>query len=918
MRIIIQILFLLCIGVAQAQVLKVTPSFPGEDDSVTIIFNASSGNGGLNNFTAPVFAHTGLITSKSTSGTDWKYVQGNWGTFDNKVLMTSLGNNLYQIKFHIRSFYGLPSGEKALKMAFVFRSQDGTKSGRESDGSDIFYSINSGGFNASISSYTGTYTFGKLGDSILISGASSSTSKLEISINGVSVKKDSGTSISYKYGINSTCVNVAVFSAFNGTVTIYDTLYIVTPDLTNIATWPAGAEDGITYLSSNKIRFSLFAPGKQFVYVIGDFNNWTPSCTYQLHRTPDANHFWLDISGFVPGKEYAFQYLVDGTIKIADPYSQVVLDPNNDNNISSSTYPNILKFPSGTTSGILTLLTPGKSSYTWQSTTYKRPAKTDLVVYEMLIRDFVSAKNFKTIKDTLGYLKRLGINCIELMPVTEFEGNNSWGYNVSFHGALDKEYGTIDDFKKLIDECHKNNIAVVMDVVFNHAFSQNSLCQLYWDPVNFRPAANNPWLNVVEKHPYNVGYDFNHESAATQYYMDKILKYWMEEFKIDGFRFDLSKGFTQKNTGSDVGAWGQYDQSRIDLLKRMGTKLFATDKDAFLILEHFADNSEEKLLSDFGFMLWGNLVHDYTEGSMGYTSNFNWGSYKDRGWAEPNVMTYLESHDEERIMFKNITSGNSNGTYNIRNLETATKRLELVGTFFFTIPGPKMFWQFAELGYDISINQNGRLGNKPINWNYQFNKNRKNLYDVWSSLIKLKTEEPIFETKDYSVNLSGFGKTIYLNSSDQNVAIAGNFNVIPLALTVNFQKIGKWYEFFTGDSIEITTTQRIVSLAPGEYRLYSTQRFNSLKKPLGSKTILTNQIKVYPNPANTFIYIELVENNRTENAAVDLIDPKGTIILSAKLSERINKIDLPQIAKGIYYLRFSTEQGVFYKTCILN
>jgi len=918
MRIIIQMLLLFCAGIAQAQILKVTPNFPGENDTVTIIYNAALGNGGLKNFTSPVFAHTGLITTKSSSGTDWKYVQGTWGAFDNRVLMTSLGNNEYRIKFHLRSFYGLPSGEKALKMAFVFRNQDGSKVGREGDGSDIFYTINSGGFNAAISSHTGTYTFGKLGDSILISGASSAAAKLDISINGVSVKKDSGTTLSFKYGINSTCINVAVFSAFNGSVTIYDTLYIVTPDLSDVAPWPAGAEDGITYLSSNKIRFSLYAPGKEFVYVIGDFNNWTPSCTYQLHRTPDANRFWLDISGFMPGKEYAFQYLVDGSIKIADPYSQVVLDQNNDIYISSSTYPNILKFPFGTTSGILTLLTPGKASYTWQSAAYKRPAKTDLVVYEMLIRDFVAEKNFKTIKDTLGYLKRLGINCIELMPVTEFEGNNSWGYNVSFHGALDKEYGTIDDFKKLIDECHKYNIAVVMDVVFNHAFSQNSLCQLYWDQANFRPASNNPWLNVVEKHPFNVGYDFNHESTATQYYMDKILKYWVDEFKIDGFRFDLSKGFTQKNTGSDVGAWGQYDQSRIDLLKRMGSKLFALDKDAFLILEHFADNSEEKVLSDFGFMFWGNLVHDYSEASKGYTSSLNWASYKERGWADPNLMTYLESHDEERIMYKNLTAGNSNGTYNVKNLETALKRMELAGTFFFTIPGPKMFWQFGELGYDISINQNGRLGNKPIYWNYQLNKNRKNLYDVWSSLIKLKTEEPIFETKDYSVNLLGLGKTIYLNSSDQNVAIAGNFNVVPMALTVNFQKIGKWYEFFTGDSIEITSVQKVFSLAPGEYRLYSTKRFTSLKKPLGVKTHSSNQIKVYPNPAKTVIYIEMQEINWNEKATVELIDPKGKLLLTANLFERINQVDMPEMSKGVYYLRFTTNQGVYYKTCILD
>ena len=93
----------------------------------------------------------------------------------------------------------------------------------------------------------------------------------------------------------------------------------------------------------------------------------------------------------------------------------------------------------------------------------------------MHLRDFIAAHNYKVLADTLQYLKRLGINAIELMPVNEFEGNNSWGYNTSFHMALDKYYGKAIDFKKFIDLCHQNEIAVILDVVFNHAFSQNSL-----------------------------------------------------------------------------------------------------------------------------------------------------------------------------------------------------------------------------------------------------------------------------------------------------------------------------------------------------------------------------------------------------------------------------------------------------------
>ena len=126
---------------------------------------------------------------------------------------------------------------------------------------------------------------------------------------------------------------------------------------------------------------------------------------------------------------------------------------------------------------------------------------------------------------------------------------------------------------------------------------------------------------------------------------------------------------------------------------------------------------------------------------MGYhdsgKSNFSWISYLNRGWTVPANVSYMESHDEERLMFKNISFGNSSGGYNVQTESTALDRQELAGAFYFTVPGPKMIWQFGELGYDISIDQNGRTGNKPILWNYFNEPNRKAVYDLWAqSLIQ--------------------------------------------------------------------------------------------------------------------------------------------------------------------------------------
>jgi hypothetical protein len=246
----------------------------------------------------------------------------------------------------------------------------------------------------------------------------------------------------------------------------------------------------------------------------------------------------------------------------------------------------------------------------------------------------------------------------------------------------------------------------------------------------------------------------NHESLDTRYFTSRVVEHWLQEYKIDGFRFDLSKGFTQVNTcdgngnNCNVGAWGNYDASRVAIWKRYYDSLQLKSNGSYVILEHFADNNEEKELADYGMLFWGNLNHQYSEASMGYlaNSNFQSGIHSVRGWTKPHLITYMESHDEERLTYKNINFGNSSGSYNIKDTATALKRMELVGTFLFTIPGPKMIWQFGELGYDYPINYcpNGTVNNncrtdpKPIRWDYQAQQRRKNVYDVWSKIINLR------------------------------------------------------------------------------------------------------------------------------------------------------------------------------------
>jgi 1,4-alpha-glucan branching enzyme len=497
-------------------------------------------------------------------------------------------------------------------------------------------------------------------------------------------------------------------------------------------------------------------------------------------------------------------------------------------------------YPTGLTKGIVSVLQTGQTAYNWAVPNFQKPDKRNLVIYELLLRDFVAAHDWKTMKDTINYFKNLGINAIELMPFNEFEGNLSWGYNPDFYFAPDKYYGPKNTLKAFIDECHKQGIAVLMDIALNHSCGQSPMVQMYWDGVNNRPASDNPWFNTVTKHAFNVCYDMNHESAATKRFVSNVMDHWMNEYKVDGFRFDLSKGFTQKQTcdnngGScDVGGWSAYDQSRINIWKAYYDTMQLKSPGSYCILEHFADNSEETVLSNNNMLLWGNGNYNYNQASMGFTyqSDFSGTFANVRNWSNPFLISYMESHDEERLMYKNINFGNGGGSYNIKDTTIALQRQELVAAFFFTVPGPKMIWQFGELGYDYSINYcaNGTVNNacrtndKPIRWDYFQETRRKKLYDVYSKLIKLRTNplfKDIFTTNVTEQNLGGYIKSIILKSQPNKIVVVGNFDVWTQTATITFPTAGIWYDYLNNTTFNATGGAQSFDLAAGEYHIYT-------------------------------------------------------------------------------------------------
>ena len=834
-------------------VVTAEPVFPLHNGSINITFDASLGNGALMNYEGDVYAHTGLITSESEGNNDWQYVVSEWGVNEPEFKFTALGDNLYEWSIdNIREFYGVPDGEEIHKIAMVIHSDepispeepDNFLVARNSDGSDIHIDIYAQGLNVKYVGSLSTNPLTESNTSLPVCIYALDANTLSIEIDGTEQNSTNESQLMHVLNTadDAPGMHEIVALATDGTDFAYDTTYFYIRTAVTEETLPENMEYGINYIDDNTVTLVFHEPSleTEFAFAIGDFNDWTASDEGYMKRTPDGSIYWINITGLTPGTEYAYQYYIDGELKLADPYSDKILDPWNDRYIPESIYPDLKEYPWDKTTGTVSVLETGQNPYSWSVTDFTPVAlnetQSDLIIYELLIRDFVESRDIKDVTDSLDYLKNLGVNAIELMPISEFDGNDSWGYAPNFFYAPDKAYGTKNDYKQFIDECHKRDMAVILDVVYNHQFGGSPFVQLYWDDENEQPAANNAWFNQQATHPYNVGYDFNHESTHTRELVKDNLEYWMSEYKIDGFRFDLSKGFTQTNSGDDINAWNQYDQSRVDILLDYKNHIKSINPNAYVILEHFANNDEEKVLANEGCLMWADMSTEFGQNTMGWEENHNFAQayYANRDFSYPNLIPFMESHDEERLMFKNLEYGNGI----IGDTTASLQKTEAAVVMYMSIPGPKMIWQFGEIGYDESIElcsdgsftDNCRTAAKPVHWEYTENINRQKLYKLYATMAKLKTEHAAFREGVYSQDLNGMGKRLWVSHNDGNFAVSANFSATSIDMTPGFQHTGTWYNYFTGESFEVSNTaEHSFEYESGDYYIFSDQ---PLDKPL--------------------------------------------------------------------------------------
>lgn len=873
---------------------------------------------------------------------------GSWTASNeaNKLTYTA-GADIYRITFTPNAFYNRTG---IGRIGFLVKAKDGTGDKKSQDN---FVEV--GAYQVSLTTpVENSATIIASGGSLSIAATNTGgNASYVLKANGNNINTNTSTS---SYSFNHTNItgnqNYELQVTQGTTVITKKFSAIVNPNVVS-EIMPAGLLDGINYntVDATKATLVLDAPFKDFVYVAGSFNNWQPTSSFAMKKDPASGKFWLELTGLVSGTNYTYQYwVVDATpiagtpslVKTADPYSTLVLSPFDDPGISSLNYPNLPVYPAGQEREV-TVLQTGKTAYAWSAATtnFIKPAKEKLVVYELLVRDFDANRSYQDLINKIDYFKNLKINAIELMPVMEFEGNESWGYNTSFHMALDKFYGTSDKLKEFIDLCHQNGIAVILDVALNHAFGRNPMVRMWMNDADGdgwgSPSVENPYFNTTAMHSYSVGEDFNHQQPRTQNYVQRVIKQWVEEYKIDGFRWDLTKGFTQNCpsnvAGGQEACTGVKQQDRVDVLRKYADYSWSLDPNHYAIFEHLGNDDEEQLWANYrlnetpskGIMMWGIMTSQYNELSMGYTANISRMNSSSRGFVAHRLLGYAESHDEERLMYKNLQFGNtSNPAHNVKTLNVALSRMSAVGAVSLLVPGPKMIWHFGELGWENSIfacnngtvntSSDATAGDCKLDtkqqpqWvnNWLGDTNRNKIYNDWSKMITMKSVEPVFSGTAIISNSSSLYPNIQITNSAlassqlKDVLIIANFNVTTKNVATGFPYTGIWYNLMDNTTITVTNVNEPISIAAGDYRIYG----NKTASLAIADFEKAPTIVLYPNPASNYFTL-----NET-TSKVQIFSITGQLIKSFDANQSAGyQFSINDLNQGLYIVKTFDENN---------
>lgn len=795
------------------QTVTTSPAIVQTDSrNIVITYHADQGNKGLAGLTSTskVYAHTGVITSESSGPGDWKY-NTTWLDNSAKYQMTYAGPDTWTLTIpDIDSYYGITSADETVEnLMFVFRNATGSMEGKTQSGGDITVPVYPEGFQTVISTdLDGSVITSSNAVSITVNTTARASIRLYLQGQESTPLATAADAMTLTASKAFTAVGsytlVAEATPTAGGATVRKTLTLVKLGQSVAQSYPGGKPRmGSVRNADGSVTFCIAAPQKKSVVLVPSWNGYQVTADLQMkyHDYEGQRYFWTTVSSLADATDHIYYYLVDGTTAVADPYARLILDPWSDKYIPETVYPDMPKYPIGSVPDgtVLAVYNSSADDYDWKITDFKGVEPGRLVVYELLIRDFTGTEGEANAEGTvagvisrLDYLKELGVNAIELLPIMEFNGNNSWGYNTNFYFATDKAYGAPDDYRRLIDECHARGIAVILDIVFNQSDGLHPWYQMY------KPAEN-PFYNASAPHAYSVLNDWKQENPLVERQWTDALTYWLTAFNVDGFRFDLVKGLGDSNSygatydaasnswsGVTDAATDAYNQSRIDRMKRLHDVVRSVNPDAYFINEDLAGAEEENSLAADGQMVWANIngaSTAYEEGIPGGADlNRFYAPLDSRLWG--STVSYMESHDEERIAYAMAQCTQSSATTIKKTDGLWQRRLGSLAAQMLMAPGAHMIWQFQEFGADQTTkNDSGNdTSPKKVVWSYLDNEYNDGLRQSYADLMAIRNSNPemFADSVQTAVNCNfstGAGlKSIVITNGDRQLVTVVNSN----------------------------------------------------------------------------------------------------------------------------------------------
>ncbi|MEC4893256.1 MAG: alpha-amylase family glycosyl hydrolase [Oscillatoria sp. PMC 1051.18] len=547
---------------------------------------------------------------------------------------------------------------------------------------------------------------------------------------------------------------------------------------------------------ASPIEFDLFAPYNKKASLIGSFSNWEE---IPMEKGDDG-HFRVTVE--LENGEYLYKYRIqskshffepDRWVDIVDPYATEVVDDALQNGV--------VRIKDG--ERII-------DTYVWMHDDKPLPPDEQLVIYEMHVGDFSGGEDdpykrgkYENVIEKLDYLSELGINAIELMPIKEYPGDHSWGYNPRYFFATESSYGSTADLKHMIDECHSRGIRIIIDGIYNHSESECPLTQIdhdYWyhhDPkdseFNWGPEFN--YLHYDEKLDIKPAWEF----------IGNTVRFWVQEYHIDGIRYDAAKQLDN----FEFLHWIVDETHRV-----------ANMKPFYNVAEHIPDIPS---ITNYDGPMDGcwhdSFYHTIVPHICGDT--FELERLKDvidckrQGFmGASNVVNYIANHDQERLMVELAN----------RNIfdEAAFKRIKLGVALLMTAVGIPMVWMGEEFGeYKPKTIESAK-----IDWKLLEQEQNRGLLEWYKGLIGLRKNNHALYTENINFfHENAEGKVLaYVrwNGEGSRVVVVANFSDNYLAdyEVTNFPENGTWHEWTRDYNLEVNDGKLVTDLPEWEAKVF--------------------------------------------------------------------------------------------------